>query len=114
MFGMSRDLVGYGGSWPDMTWPNGSRLAVSVVVNFEEGAEWQVGDGDPRSEAIGEVLSVVPPGVRDQGQEQIFGYGMRAGLWRGPRGGSPARIAPPFLPPAPPVASPPLPAHPPS
>lgn len=78
----ARDLVGYGGAWPDFAWPNGARLAVSVAVNFEEGAEFQVGDGDARSEAIGEVLSVVPPGRRDQGQEQIFGYGMRAGLWR--------------------------------
>jgi peptidoglycan/xylan/chitin deacetylase (PgdA/CDA1 family) len=79
---MTRDLVGYGGRWPDFAWPNGSRLAVSVVVNFEEGAEQQVGDGDPASERIGEVVSVVAPGTRDVGQEQIFAYGMRAGLWR--------------------------------
>lgn len=77
-----RDLTGYGGHWPDFQWPNGCRLAVSVVVNFEEGAERQVGDGDGISESIGEVISVVPPGVRDIGQEQIFAYGMRAGLWR--------------------------------
>ncbi len=77
-----RDLLGYGGVWPDFAWPNGARLAVSVVVNFEEGAELQVGDGDARSEAMGEVVSVVPAGKRDQGQEQIFGYGTRAGLWR--------------------------------
>jgi hypothetical protein len=55
---------------------------VSVVVNFEEGAESQVGDGDDASERVGEVVSVVPPGVRDLGQEQIFACGMRAGLWR--------------------------------
>ena len=78
----ARDLTGYGGCWPDVVWPGGARLAVSVVVNFEEGAEWQVGDGDAKSESIGEVISVVPPGVRDIGQEQIFGYGLRAGLWR--------------------------------
>ena len=52
---MSRDLVGYGGVWPDFRWPNGTRLAVSVVVNVEEGAERQVLDGDPTSERIGEV-----------------------------------------------------------
>lgn len=79
---MTRDLIGYGGQWPDLRWPNGARLAVSVVVNLEEGAEQQVGDGDPQSERMGEVLSVVPPGVRDMGQEQIFAYGTRAGLWR--------------------------------
>jgi peptidoglycan/xylan/chitin deacetylase (PgdA/CDA1 family) len=77
-----RDLRGYAGRWPELAWPNGSRLAVSVVINFEEGAEMQVGDGDPVSEGIGEVLSVVEPGSRDRGQEQIFAYGMRAGLWR--------------------------------
>lgn len=79
---MTRDLVGYGGDWPRFSWPNGARLAVSVVVNFEEGAELQVGDGDAVSERMGEVTSVVAPGVRDQGQEQIFAYGMRAGFWR--------------------------------
>lgn len=79
---MTRDLIGYGGDGPDILWPNGARLAVSVVVNFEEGAEQQVGDGDPQSERMGEVLSVVAPGTRDRGQEQIFAYGTRAGLWR--------------------------------
>lgn len=78
----ARDLLGYRGSPPDIRWPNGARLAVSVVVNVEEGAESQVGDGDSRSETVGEVLSVVPPGRRDQGQEGIFGYGTRAGIWR--------------------------------
>jgi peptidoglycan/xylan/chitin deacetylase (PgdA/CDA1 family) len=77
-----RDLSGYAGKWPTFCWPNGSKLAVSVVVNFEEGAEEQVGDGDAASERIGEVMSVVPSGRRDQGQEQIFAYGLRAGFWR--------------------------------
>lgn len=77
-----RDFVGYGFEQPDIAWPNGARLAVSVVVNFEEGAEQQVGYGDPESERIGEVISVVAPGTRDIGQEQIFAYGMRAGLPR--------------------------------
>jgi peptidoglycan/xylan/chitin deacetylase (PgdA/CDA1 family) len=79
---VTRDLIGYNGQWPDFVWPNGRRLAISLVINFEEGAEEQVSDGDARCERIGEVLSVVEPGRRDQGQEQIFGYGMRAGIWR--------------------------------
>eukprot|EP01037_Dinobryon_pediforme_P026183 gene26183-28617_t len=79
---MTRDLLGYAGQWPDIVWPNGARLAVSLVINFEEGAEEQVGDGDARSERIGEVISVVEPGRADPGQEQIFAYGMRAGIWR--------------------------------
>jgi peptidoglycan/xylan/chitin deacetylase (PgdA/CDA1 family) len=77
-----RDLVGYGGNGPDITWPNGARLAISLVVNFEEGAEQQVADGDRVTERIGEILSVVEPGAPDLGQVQIFSYGMRAGLWR--------------------------------
>lgn len=79
---MTRDLLGYGGDWPDFAWPNGSRLAVSVVVNFEEGAERQVLDGDPVSEKIGEVVSVVAGDRPDPGQAQVFAYGVRAGVWR--------------------------------
>lgn len=79
---MTRDLIGYGGRWPDFSWPNGARLAVSIVVNVEEGAEQQVVDGDATSERIGEVVSVVPEGRPDPGQAQIFAYGTRAGAWR--------------------------------
>ena len=77
-----RDLIGYGGRPPSMVWPNGARVAVSLVVNFEEGAELAVGDGDDISERLGEVISVVEPGRRDLGQEEMFAYGMRVGLWR--------------------------------
>lgn len=77
-----RDLIGYGENRPVVSWPNGAKVAVSIVVNFEEGAEFSVEQGDPANERIGEVLSVVPDGVRDIGMEQIFAYGMRAGLWR--------------------------------
>lgn len=78
----ARDLVGYGLTPPRVRWPNGAAVAVSLVVNFEEGAEHAIEAGDPRGERIGEVLSVVADGVRDLGQEQIFAYGMRAGLPR--------------------------------
>ena len=78
----TRDLVGYGGMPPAWKLPGGAKLAVSMVVNFEEGAEFAVSDGDPQAEKISEVVSVVPPGRWDQGNEQIFAYGMRAGIWR--------------------------------
>ena len=58
------------------------RVAISVVVNFEEGAELQVGDGDPASELVGEVMSVVPKGQRDLGQEQILLMAPEFCLWR--------------------------------
>lgn len=79
---MMRDLVGYGGQPPAVKWPGGARLAVSVVVNFEEGAESSLEAGDATAERIGEVTTIISPGVRDIGQEQQFAYGMRAGVWR--------------------------------
>jgi peptidoglycan/xylan/chitin deacetylase (PgdA/CDA1 family) len=77
-----RDLLGYAGRPPKVEWPNGARLAVQLAVNFEEGAENSVEAGDPVAEQIGEVTTVVKPGVRDIGQEQLFAYGMRSGIWR--------------------------------
>jgi len=67
---------------PRLALPGGALAAVSIVVNFEEGAEWAVGDGDAAGERMAEVVSVVPPGRWDQGTEQQFAYGMRAGIWR--------------------------------
>ena len=78
---MIRDLIGYGGDWPDFRWPNGSRLAVSVVINFEQGAKRQVLEGDAENERIGEVTSVVPEGRPDPGLAQTFAYGTRTGAW---------------------------------
>ena len=78
----ARDLVGYGLSKPDLLWPNGTRLAVAINVNYEEGAEFTVENGDPHTEQIGEVVSVVPVGRRDLGMEELFAYGLRAGLPR--------------------------------
>lgn len=75
---MNCDLVGYGGDWPVFIWCDGSRLAVSVVVNVEEGAKHQVIDGDATSERTGEGISVVPEGRPDLGQAQIFAYGRAA------------------------------------
>ncbi|WP_341911053.1 polysaccharide deacetylase family protein [Ferrovibrio terrae] len=79
---IQRDLRGYGRARPDIVWPNGARLAVSLTVNFEEGGELSIEQGDAETEQFGEVLSVQPPGVRDLVQEQVFDYGMRVGLWR--------------------------------
>lgn len=79
---IQRDLRGYGRKRPAIVWPNGARVAVSLVVNFEEGAELSIEQGDAETERFGEVQSVQPPGVRDLVQEQVFDYGMRAGLWR--------------------------------
>jgi len=77
-----RDLIGYGGHPPAVRWPNDARLAVQLAVNFEEGAESSIEAGDATGEQIGEVTTIIKPGLRDIGQEQLFAYGMRAGLWR--------------------------------
>lgn len=80
---MTRDLVGYGRNYPKIKWPEEARLAISVVLNYEEGAELCVSDGDPRGERLGEMISPVSkPGVRDLGTESTFEYGSRVGAWR--------------------------------
>lgn len=73
-----RDFRGYGETPPSIRWPNGARLAVSVVVNVEEGAELSVGMGDERNESVYEVVEEVR-GARDLCMESHFEYGTRAG-----------------------------------
>jgi hypothetical protein len=57
---IKRNLGGYGRTRPDIVWPNGARVAVSLVVNFEEGAELAVEQGGTTTEKYGEVQSVLP------------------------------------------------------
>ena len=77
-----RDLRGYGRERPKFLWPNGARVAVALALNFEEGGEFSVEQGDPRNEPTSEVPRPSTPGLRDLVQEQVFDYGMRVGLWR--------------------------------
>ena len=79
---MIRDLVGYGPNPPVIEWPGGARIAVSMVVNYEEGAEYSTLDGDAHHETNSEVPSPVPPGQRDVFNESFFEYGSRVGVWR--------------------------------
>lgn len=78
---MLRDFAGYGEHPPLVDWPNGARLAVSVGINYEEGAEQSMLD-DGAHENVGEVLSSVPPERRDVWVESFFEYGSRVGVWR--------------------------------
>lgn len=75
-----RDLVGYHGMPPNPRWPGGARVAVSLVVNFEEGAEFAVSEGDPVNEAIYEVTHRLDG--PDPCIESHFEYGTRAAWWR--------------------------------
>ena len=66
----------------DFTWPNGSRLALSLVVNVEEGAEMSVLDGDARPEPVDELGAVPRRPVRVHGNESNYRYGTSAGADR--------------------------------
>jgi peptidoglycan/xylan/chitin deacetylase (PgdA/CDA1 family) len=77
----SRDFLGYGRRPPEPHWPRGARVAVSLVVNVEEGAELSLSAGDERNEKTYEVTDEVV-GVPDLCLETHFEYGTRAGYWR--------------------------------
>jgi len=77
----TRDFRGYGGAFPDPEWPERARVAVSFVVNVEEGAELSLSSGDERNESVYEVADEVT-GVPDACMESHFEYGTRAGYWR--------------------------------
>jgi len=63
-------------------WPNGACLALSLVVNVEEGAEMSVADGDSRAEAVDEMGMAVKPGIRNFSNESNYAYGIKAGAPR--------------------------------
>ncbi|MFJ9591162.1 allantoinase PuuE [Streptomyces virginiae] len=79
-----RDLVGYGAEPPHAAWPGGARVAISLVLNYEEGAEQNVLEGDASSEGYLHEIVGAPPvvGERDLNVESMFAYGSRAGFWR--------------------------------
>ncbi|MGE0313571.1 MAG: polysaccharide deacetylase family protein [Lautropia sp.] len=78
---MRRDFQGYGARVPSMRWPNGAGLAVSLVLNVEEGAELSLGAGDERNEAVHEVTQQVD-GAPDLCLASHFEYGTRVGYRR--------------------------------
>ena len=82
--GYPRDLVGYGKKPPDPKWPGGARLALSFVLNYEEGGERTPPEGDSESEAFLHEVVGAPPtiGRRNLNTESMFEYGSRAGFWR--------------------------------
>jgi len=79
-----RDLIGYGPNPPDAAWPGGAKIAVQIVLNYEEGGENCVLHGDAASEAfLSEIVGAQPwPGQRHWNMESIYDYGARAGFWR--------------------------------
>ena len=79
-----RDLVGYGRNPPQVRWPGEARIAVQFVVNYEEGGESCILDGDAASECLlSEIVGAQPwQGQRNLNMESIYEYGSRAGFWR--------------------------------
>jgi allantoinase len=84
MNGTGRDWIGYGGAPPNPQWPGDARVALNLVMNYEEGSEPSIGDGDGYSEAaLTEGASVEPtPNARNLAAESMFEYGSRVGFWR--------------------------------
>lgn len=79
-----RDLIGYGANPPHPRWPDGARLALQFVINYEEGGERCVLHGDGESEAfLSEIIGAEPiRGARHMNIESIYEYGSRVGFWR--------------------------------
>jgi OHCU decarboxylase len=77
-------MTGYGANPPDPQWPGGARIAVQIVLNYEEGGENNVLHGDAASEAfLSEIVGAAAwPGQRHWNMETIYEYGARAGFWR--------------------------------
>jgi OHCU decarboxylase len=79
-----RDMTGYGAEPPQANWPKGARIAVQIVLNYEEGGENNVLHGDAASEAfLSEIVDAAAwEGQRHWNMESIYEYGARAGFWR--------------------------------
>jgi peptidoglycan/xylan/chitin deacetylase (PgdA/CDA1 family) len=79
--GPPREFVGYGEHPPVVRWPGGAKVAVQIVVNYEEGSEksFPMGDG------VNDVLHEIPfhlEEIRDLCVESVYEYGSRSGIWR--------------------------------
>jgi len=79
-----RDLIGYGRTPPHPQWPNQARVALQIVLNYEEGGENCILHGDEASEAFLSEIVGAPPfaGIRHMNMESCYEYGSRSGFWR--------------------------------
>ncbi|WP_424932394.1 allantoinase PuuE [Amaricoccus macauensis] len=79
-----RNMTGYGAEPPAANWPDGAKIAIQIVLNYEEGGENNILHGDPASEAfLSEITGAQPwPGQRHWNMESVYEYGARAGFWR--------------------------------
>ena len=80
--GPTRDFVGYGRRLPKVVWPRGANVALSVIVNYEEGSEYSIPAGDGRNEGLAEIAYVMSGEHRDLNAESVYEFGSRAGVMR--------------------------------
>ncbi|GAB5097115.1 polysaccharide deacetylase family protein [Caballeronia sp. HLA56] len=81
---LDRDFVGYGAHPPNARWPGNARIAINFVMNYEEGSEPSIGDGEAATETWFTESHGLNSGVRgrDLAAEGLFEYGSRVGFWR--------------------------------
>ena len=78
-----RDMLGYAGHPPQANWPSSARLAVQLVLNFEEGADSSILHGASGSETfLSEIINAESFSQRHMSMESLYEYGSRAGFWR--------------------------------
>lgn len=78
-----RDMVGYGQTPPQADWPEGARIALQFVINYEEGGENNILHGDAASETfLSEIIGAKAYEARHMSMESLYEYGSRAGFWR--------------------------------
>ena len=80
----NRNYIGYGKNNPNIAWPNKAKLALQFVLNYEEGGENNILNGDDHSEIfLSEIIGAQPvKGARNMNMESIYEYGSRRGFWR--------------------------------
>ena len=77
-----RNMIGYGSKTPSIKWPNNAKLALQIVLNYEEGSENSILHGDKHSETfLSEIIGAQPIKGRHINMESIYEYGSRRGFW---------------------------------
>ena len=78
-----RNMIGYGSKQIKVVWPNNAKLALQIVLNYEEGGENCVLHGDKYSETfLSEIIGAQPIKGSHIYMESFYEYGSRRGFWR--------------------------------